>query len=321
MPGGRPSILDGLDKEIDMLEIALMLEGQNGLTWPRWQRLARAAEELGFVGLYRSDHYTNANPPDKESLELWISLAWLASHTSRLEFGPLVSPVSFRHPTLTARMAAAVDDLSGGRLQLGLGAGWQEREHTNYGWDLLDISSRMDRFTEGLAVITRLLRSEAPVDFDGRYYRLRDAILLPRPARSGGPPIVIGGNGIQRTLPLVARYADEWNAVFIPPAQVAERRARLAELLSAAGRPPEAVKCSLMTGLVFGRHTADLETKLARYARSADELRQRGLLVGDGPALLEQLHVLAAAGVQRVMLQWLDLDDIDGLTALAQAIL
>ena len=105
-----------------MIEVAIMLEGQNGLTWERWQRVARAVEDLGFVGLYRSDHYTNANPPDKESLELWVSLTWLASHTSRIEFGPMVSPVSFRQPTMTARMASAVDDLSNGRLHLGLGA-------------------------------------------------------------------------------------------------------------------------------------------------------------------------------------------------------
>src|SRR5574341_1941350 len=117
-----------------MLEIAIMIEGQNGLTWPRWQNIVRAVEDLGFAGLYRSDHFTNANPPDKESLELWVSLTWLAANTSRIEFGPLVTPFSFRHPALTARMAAAVDDLSGGRLTLGLGAGWQERrseEHTS----------------------------------------------------------------------------------------------------------------------------------------------------------------------------------------------
>src|SRR5512139_245600 len=141
-----------------MLEVAIMIEGQNGLTWPRWQRLAEAVEQLGFAGLYRSDHYTNANPPDKDSLELWISLAWLASHTSRIEFGPLVSPISFRHPTMTARMAAAVDDLSGGRLVLGLGAGWQQREHTHFGWDLLDLKGRFERFEEGLMVISSLLK-------------------------------------------------------------------------------------------------------------------------------------------------------------------
>ena len=111
-----------------MLEVAIFLEGQNGLNWPRWQRMAEAVEALGFVGLYRSDHFTNMTPPDKDSLDLWISLTWLPSHTDRIEFGPLVSPISFRHPAFTARMAAAVDDLSGGRLILGLGAGWQERD-------------------------------------------------------------------------------------------------------------------------------------------------------------------------------------------------
>ncbi len=304
-----------------MLEIALMIEGQNGLTWPRWQRLAQAAEALGFAGLYRSDHYTNANPPDKESLELWVSLTWLASHTTRLEFGPLVSPVSFRHPTLTARMAAGVDDLSGGRVHLGLGAGWQGGEHTNYGWELLDVGPRMDRFTEGLEVVSRLLRSHTPVDFTGHYYRLHDAVLLPRPIRPGGPPIVIGGNGPQRTLPLVARYADEWNAVFIPAAEVAEKRARLAEEVARAGRPEGAVKCSLMTGMVFGRNQDTLEAKLARHSRSPAELRQRGLLVGTGAALVDQLGELAAVGIYRVMLQWLDLDDLEGLADLAQAVL
>jgi alkanesulfonate monooxygenase SsuD/methylene tetrahydromethanopterin reductase-like flavin-dependent oxidoreductase (luciferase family) len=108
-----------------VLEIAIMLEGQNGLNWPRWQKLAAAVEDLGFVGLYRSDHFTNADGPDLDSLELWVSLTWLASHTRRIEFGPLVTPFSFRHPAFTARMACAVDDLSGGRLTLGVGAGWQ----------------------------------------------------------------------------------------------------------------------------------------------------------------------------------------------------
>ncbi|MBU4224957.1 MAG: LLM class flavin-dependent oxidoreductase, partial [Chloroflexi bacterium] len=175
-----------------MLEIAIMIEGQNGLTWPRWQNLARAVEDLGFAGLYRSDHFTNAQPPDKESLELWVSLTWLAAHTRRIEFGPLVSPLSFRHPALTARMAAAVDDLSGGRLTLGLGAGWQEREHHLFGFDLLDMKSRFDRFEEGLQVITSLLHSDEPVTFEGKYFQLRGATLLPRPARRGGPTILIG---------------------------------------------------------------------------------------------------------------------------------
>lgn len=301
-----------------MIEIAIMVEGQNGLNWPRWQKLARLVEDLGFVGLYRSDHYTNANPPDLDSLELWVSLTWLASHTGRIEFGPLVSPVSFRHPTLTARMASAVDDLSGGRLTLGMGAGWQEREHAHYGWDLLPLPERFARFEEGLAVVSRLLQSDEPVNFSGRYYRLQDATLLPRPSRPGGPPILIGGNGRQRTLPLVARYATEWNAVFVPAGQFAQLNGELDQLLLANGRPPHTVRRSLMTGTFFGRIEAEVEQKIARTRRTAPELRQRGLLVGTLPQIAEQLAELAQAGVQRVMLQWLDLDDLEGLTALAQ---
>jgi len=144
-----------------MLEIAIMIEGQNGLTWRRWQNIAAAVEGLGFAGLYRSDHFTNAEAPDKDSLECWTSLTWLASHTKRMEFGPLVSPVSFRAPALTARTAAAVDDLSGGRLTLGLGAGWQEREHNLFGLELLDLKARFVRFEEGLEVITRLLKANS----------------------------------------------------------------------------------------------------------------------------------------------------------------
>ena len=307
-----------------MVEIAIMIEGQNGLNWPRWQRLAAAVEALGFAGLYRSDHYTNANPPDQDSLELWVSLTWLASHTRRIEFGPLVTPVSFRHPTLTARMAAALDDLSGGRLTLGLGAGWQEREHTNYGWDLLGPKERFSRFEEGLEVISNLLHSDQPVNFSGRYYRLQDAILLPRPARPGGPPILIGGNGERRTLALAARYAREWNAVFIPPAELARLNARLDELLAQHGRQPGEVRRSLMTGCVFGRDDGEVQRKVearTRGQRSADELRQRGLVVGTAGQIVEQCARLAEAGAQRLMLQWLDLDDVDGLEALAKEVL
>jgi F420-dependent oxidoreductase-like protein len=301
------------------MEIALMIEGQDGLTWPRWQRLAAATEDLGFAGLYRSDHYTNANPPDKASLELWASLTWLAGHTSRIEFGPLVSPVSFRQPTMTARMAAAVDDLSGGRLQLGLGAGWQVREHTNYGWDLLEVGPRLDRFEEGLDVITRLLQSDEPVDYEGDYYRLKEAILLPRPSRPGGPPIVIGGNGEKRTLPLVARYADEWNGVFLDPPAYARLNARLDELLGAAGRDPASVRRSLMAGCAYGGDEATLKRKAARYGRTPEEARKAGTIaVGDDGELVDQLGAWAAAGVQRIMLQWLELDDLDGLEGLAR---
>jgi F420-dependent oxidoreductase-like protein len=301
-----------------MLDLALMLEGQNGLNWQHWQTLARAAEDLGFAGLYRSDHYTNANPPDLDSLELWVSLTWLASHTSRIEFGPLVSPVSFRQPTMTARMASAVDDLSGGRLTLGLGAGWQAREHEHYGWDLLDAPRRFARFEEGLKIISHLLRRDAPLDFAGEFYRLKEAVLLPRPRRSG-LPILIGGNGPRRTLPLVARYAGEWNAVYVNARKFDQLNAQLDELLAQANRPLNSVRRSLMTGLVFGRDEAEVQRKL--HGRAAADLRARGLLVGAASAIVDQLGELAEVGVQRVMAQWLDLADVDGVEALAKGVL
>src|SRR5436309_15533284 len=198
-----------------MIALSIMIEAQDGLTWPRWKRLVAEVEALGFAGLFRSDHFTNAQPPDKESLEMVVSLTYLADHTRRIHFGPLVAPVSFRHPTLLARQAAALDDLSGGRMILGVGAGWQAREHQLFGHDLGDVPARMARLEEGLAVISRLLREDEPVTYEGRFFQLRGATLLPRPQRVGGPPLLLGGNGPRRTLPLVARYADIWNATFL----------------------------------------------------------------------------------------------------------
>jgi F420-dependent oxidoreductase-like protein len=300
-------------------EVAIMIEGQDGLDWARWRRLARAVEDCGYAGLFRSDHFTNPTGPVLDALELWSSLTWLAENTSRIEFGPLVSPVSFRHPVITAWTASTVDNLAGGRLRLGLGAGWQEREHEAHGFELLDTDLRFARFEEALEVVTRLLRSDEPVSFEGEFYRLRDAALMPRSPRPGGPPIVIGGNGARRTLPLAARYADEWNAVFATPERFAELAARLDELLREADRQPEEVRRTLMTRVVFGRTEADVERKLA--GQPADELRAGGIIVGTAPEVAERLGCLDVAGVQRVMLQWLETDDIDGLEDMAQSVL
>ena len=222
-----------------MTAISIMIEGQDGLSWPRWKRLAEEVERLGYAGLFRSDHFTNAGPPDKDSLELVVSLAYLASSTSRIHFGSLVAPFSFRDPAMLARQAAAIDDLSAGRLILGLGAGWNAREHALFGYELGDIPTRMARMQEGLEVVTRLLRSDEPVTYEGRFYQLRGAMLLARPQRPGGPPIMIGGNGPKRTLPLVARYADVWNSVFIGPEEFRARSAALDDLMIAAGEENE----------------------------------------------------------------------------------
>jgi F420-dependent oxidoreductase-like protein len=307
-----------------MLEIAIMIEGQNGLNWLRWQRIARAVEDLGYAGLYRSDHFTNANPPDLDSLECWTSLTWLASHTQRIEFGPLVSPFSFRHPALTARMAAAVDDLSGGRLTLGMGAGWQAREHTNFGFDLLPLPERFKRFEEGLEVVIRLLRSDKPVDFEGNYYHLEQAILLPRPIRADGPPLLVGGNGLRHTLPLAAQFADEWNGVFINAGVFAERNEHLTQLLISNGRKPQAVKRSIMVGCIYAKYSHQVEQKVARRSQgksNVQDLRKDGNVVGTADEIAAQLAQFQDAGARRVMLQWLELDDMDGLEELARVVL
>ena len=304
-----------------MLEIAIMIEGQNGLNWTRWQNVARLVEDAGFVGLFRSDHFTNSNPPDIDSLELWISLTWLAAHTARIEFGPLVTPFSFRHPVHTARMAAAVDDLSNGRLVLGLGAGWNEREHHLFGFDLLEPEARFDRFNEGMQVVTRLLQSDDPVTFDGQYYQLRGATLLPHPRRRGGPRILVGGNGIKRTLSYVVRYASEWNCVSLIPQDFARLNGRLNEMLTQAGRDPTSVRRSMMTGCVFGKDEETLQRKLRARGRTLEQLQRHGTVAGSLITVKEQLARLEEAGLQRIMLQWLDLDDLESVEVLAKGIL
>jgi F420-dependent oxidoreductase-like protein len=316
-----------------MVAVSIMIEGQNGLTWSHWKRLVSEVEELGFAGLFRSDHFTNARPPDKDSLEMIVSLTYLADHSRRIHFGPLVAPLSVRNPTLLARQAAALDDLSNGRMILGLGAGWQEREHELFGFDLADAPTRLDRFEEGLEVVTRLLKSDEPVTYGGQFFQLRGATLLPRPQRPGGPKILIGGSGIKRTLPLAARYADIWNAIFLSPAQFRERSALLDRLLHEVGRKPGDVRRTLMRGVFFGQGKAELERRLRGQAanpayagKSLDEVihilfTQEHEIVGTPNMVLEQIKAYASAGVEELMLQWLDLDDIDGLRAFARSVL
>jgi F420-dependent oxidoreductase-like protein len=279
-----------------------------------------SVEALGFFGLFRSDHFTNMAPPDKESLELWVSLPWLASHTRRIQFGPFVTPISFRHPVHTARMASAVDDLSDGRLILGIGAGWQECEHGTYGFELLGKKERFDRFEEGLKLIKFLFEQDEPFDFNGDYYKVKQAIMLPRPQRIGGPSILIGGIGKKRSLPLAACYAAEWNAIFLKPNEYIRLNQEINKSLSSIGRDPKSLKRSMMTGLRFAKTQEELAGKLERTHQSVEELRNKGIIIGVGDEIKEQLFELEKAGLERIMLQWLDLDDLHGLSELARTI-
>jgi len=303
-----------------MMQIGLMVEGQNGLNWERWERILEHAEAGGYQCVFRSDHYTNPSPPDLDSLELWTSLTYAASRTDNIEFGPLVSPVTFRHPTMTVRQAAAVDDLSQGRLILGLGAGWQQREHDMFGVPFHDFKTRFAMFTDALEITTRLYAGGS-VDYAGAHFSLAGATLLPRPGRR--TPILIGGNGPKRTLPLAARYGDEWNAVYCPLDVYKERMQRLDELLEANGRKPTDVKRSLMTGIRWVKDERDIAGLLAGAGKrlgkevAIEDLTGMGLLVGTSSMIAEQIDRYAEAGCERVMLQIMDYDDMSLVDALA----
>ncbi len=302
-----------------MTQIGLMLEGQAGLTWERWQRILKAAEDFGFQCVFRSDHYTTGTTKE-ESLEAWVSLTYAASHTSRIEFGTCVSPVTFRQPALLTRMAAAIDDLSSGRLILGLGVGWNELEHKQFGVPFYDKATRFEMFEDALEVTTKLLKSDSPVSYSGKHFSLDDALLLPRPQRPGGPRVMIGGNGPTKTLPLVARYADEWNAVFMAASELKERQALLDKLLVENGRKIGDVKRSLMTRILYGKTDAEVKAKLEKEPgeHNNDDPRR---IIGTGPAVVDQIGKFVEAGVERFMLQWLELDDIDGIESLAKEVL
>jgi alkanesulfonate monooxygenase SsuD/methylene tetrahydromethanopterin reductase-like flavin-dependent oxidoreductase (luciferase family) len=219
--------------------------------------------------------------------------------------------MSFRNPVFTARMASAVDDLSLGRLKLGLGAGWQEREHKNYGFDLLDPEERFLRFEEGLKIITGLFTSITPFSFNGEFYQLNDAVLLPKPHREGGPEIVIGGNGKRFTIPMVVAYANEWNTVFIPPEKFASLNAVLDKQLAETNKRGKKIRRTLMTNLTYAQTDSELTKKL--NGRDSSELEQRGIIVGKTPQVIEKLKQFEELGCEEIMLQWIDLDDIEGL--------
>ncbi len=304
------------------MQIGIMLEGQMGLNWPRWQKILQAAEDYGYQHVFRSDHFVNATPPEMDSLELWTSLTYAATHTKRIEFGPMVAPVTFRHPVMQARVAAQIDDLSGGRLVYGVGAGWNEREHRNYGVPFYDKKTRFQMLEDALELTTRLYHSDEPVTFKGKHFELHDAVLLPRPQRPDGPPILIGGRGPTKTLPLTAKYAQEWNGAFCPIEEFRRNNAVLSELAVQQGRKPGDIKRSMPTQAVFGQSDADLRDKLQqKNVSSTAELWAKGITAGTAAEFTDRLRQWQEAGVERLLLQWLDLDDIAGLEMIARDVL
>lgn len=301
------------------MRIGLMVEGQNGLTWERWSHILALAERLGFPTVFRSDHFFIG--PPRESLEAYLSFVVAAKETRSLRFGPLVTPVTFRHPVNVARMAAQLQNLSGGRFVMGLGAGWYEAEHRAYGIDFPPVKERFDRLEEAI-LLTKALWNDSPAHFAGKFYRLDGADLLPKP--SPPPPILIGGSGERRTLRLVARYADEWNAVNLSPEAYRAKLDVLERHCEAEGRDPTTIRRSMMAFAILGPDQAAIDNatrtimtmfgapagmSLEDFRRAA---RARGLIVGNTEEVVDTLGRLAELGVSEVQLQHFDFwsDDV-----------
>jgi alkanesulfonate monooxygenase SsuD/methylene tetrahydromethanopterin reductase-like flavin-dependent oxidoreductase (luciferase family) len=316
-----------------MTALSIAIWGAGGLTWPLWKRWVSEIEQFGFTGLYFIDVLPHALQVYMDSLETMVALTYLADHTERVQTGTVVALMPVRDPVTLVRQAVALDDLSGGRFVLGLGAGGQAQQGQMFGYDFGDVPARMTRLGEGLEVITRLLRSAEPVTFAGQFYQLKEAMVLPHAQRTGGPPILVGGAGPKRTLPLVARYADIWNPQLISPDVYRERSTLLNELLQAEGRSPSDVKRTINLRVACGRSPAEFEQRVSWLrgkvpfiaAMPLDALlefsRTQGVFVSSPEALVELMQNYVAVGVDEIILEWTALGDFEGLQLIAEEVL
>jgi F420-dependent oxidoreductase-like protein len=292
-----------------------MIEGQEGVSWEQWVALARACEENGLPAMFRSDHYLNLDGahPERGALDAWGTLNGLAAVTSRLRLGTLVSPATFRHPSLLAKLVVTADHVSGGRIELGLGAGWHEREHTAYGFPFPATRVRMEILEEQLQVVLGSW-AEEPLSFQGKHYQLADLTAEPKPIQRPHPPLIMGGLAGPRSASLAASYADEYNTVFPSLDDVRERKARVDSACDRAGRPP--LPFSVMTGVIVGGDQAEVETRVRRVASLVGDAGMIenppvGWIVGTIEQAAERFAELREAGVSRVMCQHLAHDDLE----------
>lgn len=289
-----------------------MIEGQEGVSWEQWRALAAACEEHHVPALFRSDHYLPlGGHEERPVLDAWSTVCGLAATTTTLRLGTLVSPATFRHPSVFAKAAVTADHISGGRIEVGLGAGWNTREHEAYGFPFADNRTRFDVFAEQLEIVQGLW-GEGAFSFAGEHYRLDAVDARPKPLQRPHLPLIVGGTGGPRTIALAARHADEFNTVFATPAQVAERRARAVAGWEAAGRDPATLRYSVMAGYLCGRDGAQLHHRLDRLAVEHGQAPDAAMWVTGTPEqALDRLGELRDAGADRVMLQMLLHDDLD----------
>lgn len=300
------------------MQIGLMFEGQMGLNWDYWKRILDIADNSGYQSVFRSDHFTNPTGDIQDALELWTSLTYAAAMTKNIEFGPMVTPITFRHPAFIAQYAASVDVLSEGRLVLGMGTGWQDREHEAFGIYFPPISERYERLQDGLEIVSRLFSADEPISYEGKHFSLKDAQIT---MKRKDTQILIGGNGPNKTLPLAAKYAVEWNAVYLNFEDFKQRNTLLDGYLQAEGRKAEDVKRSLMIRCIYGKDDASLAKALEGNQSSKAELQARGQVIGTGSEIVDILGKWQSAGLERIMLQWIDLDDLGSLENMAHEIL
>ena len=301
-----------------MTKLGIMIEGQEGLNWERWRVLCTDVERLGFASLRRSEHMISLMgdaTKDRDCIDCWTSLALAAEWTKTIQFGPMVSPMTFHFPAILARKATAVDLLSGGRLIFGVGAGWNENEHQVFEVPFLTTKERMDRLEEGVRIIRKTWQTSSP-----------------KPPRGGAIPILMGGVGEKRHLPLVAREAAEWNYTRLDHDEYRHKRQVIAESCRAIGRDPSTIRYSVMANYIVGRDRNELRRRAVQMAGvlprlkrdSPDEILEearKSAFVGTPAEVVEQIRSFAALDVELFMLQHFLLDDRDALELLAAEVM
>jgi F420-dependent oxidoreductase-like protein len=302
------------------VDLRIFTEPQQGASFDDQLRIAKATEDLGFDAFFRSDHLHVIGTGDglPGPSDAWLTLAALARETTRIRLGTMVTPTTFRLPGPLAISVAQVDVMSGGRIELGLGAGWFQREHDAYGIPFPDASKRFDMFSEQVQIIDGLLRTRpgASYSFAGAHYRLADAPALPKPVQSPRPPIILGGLAKSRGAALAAQYADEYNVAF----DRADTRARFDRVRAAAADTGRTIVYSAAQTVAVGRDDAEVRRRAEAIGRDATEMRENAL-AGTPAEIVDRIGEFATMGASRLYLQMLDLDDLDHLELIASAVL
>lgn len=304
------------------MRLVIFTEPQQGASYDDLRKVAQTAEAAGYDGFFRSDHFVTMGGDGLPGpTDAWLTLAGLALQTSRIRLGTMVTSATFRLPGPLAIAVAQADEMSGGRVELGLGAGWFEAEHNAYGIPFPPLSERFDRLEEQLEIITGLWDTPTghTYDFQGKHYQLSDSPALPKPVQSPRPPVIVGGAGKRRTPALAARFADEFNVPFAKLADVAPTFARVREASAAIGRTSLPV-FSAAAVLCVGRDDAEVRRRAAAIGRDADEMRENGGIVGTPGEAVETIQRYAAAGATRLFLQTLDLSDLDHISYVAEEV-